>query len=160
MLCSDVDSQIIWTTEDARPQTGIVGSSLGFLCHVAALFLWVDVSTSKTKAFCTIRKKVRLLKITDGKCAYCGKQLTWYVGRQFSGRIIPENAFTVDHVIPKKQFKWFGSNGYKPIENQVACCAPCNVSKGNKIYIDEWEPGLKLTDWEKIKAEFAQARKS
>lgn len=43
------------------------------------------------------------------RCAYCG-----------------ENAATVDHIIPKSR------GGDSSWQNLVACCAPCNIRKGDR----------------------------
>ena len=53
----------------------------------------------------------------DNKCAYCGKLLTC-------------STFSVDHIIPKSRFNQPSlANTWV---NQVACCIPCNIKKGDK----------------------------
>jgi 5-methylcytosine-specific restriction endonuclease McrA len=53
----------------------------------------------------------------DNKCAYCGSYLT-------------KCSFSIDHVIPKSRFNQ--SSAANTWKNQVACCIPCNLKKGDR----------------------------
>ena len=78
------------------------------------------------------RKDVRLTVLNkyDGKCAYCGCELT-------------EDTLTVDHIKPKRrgaselELKTYG-RGKDKISNFNPCCLSCNSSKCN-FSIDEWK---------------------
>ncbi len=50
-------------------------------------------------------------------CQYCGKSL-------------PSSELTLDHVIPRSR------GGLSTWENLVACCHPCNRSKGNQLPVE------------------------
>ncbi len=60
-----------------------------------------------------------------GKCFWCGGRvrLTWK--RQWTGRETPEDAATLDHIIPKSQ------GGKYDINNLVCACRSCNAKRGS-----------------------------
>lgn len=74
-------------------------------------------------------KRQRIFQKTGGRCWYCGQPLNdhWRGVTPYP----PPNAFHVDHVTPRKK------GGSNKLENLVAACASCNLSKGNKT-LDEW----------------------
>nr|DAY67707.1 MAG TPA: Recombination endonuclease VII [Caudoviricetes sp.] len=66
-------------------------------------------------------KERGLLKKCNGKCAYCGKQLT-----------LEASDTCVDHVIP------IAKGGNNEDKNLVMACRRCNSSKGAKL-LSEWK---------------------
>lgn len=59
----------------------------------------------------------------DFRCQYCGETF-------------PTNELTFDHVIPRAK------GGRNSMDNVVACCAPCNSRKGDKIWTPMKEPAV------------------
>ena len=54
---------------------------------------------------------------------------------QYCGKSMPSSELTLDHVMPRSR------GGLSTWENLVACCHPCNRSKGNQLAT---EAGMKL----------------
>lgn len=82
--------------------------------------------------YCNISdKKIRaqILQKYDGKCAYCGEELT-------------PKKFTVDHIVPKRR-DLIGTYGEDNFENYNPCCYSCNSSKGTWT-LDEWRREIAL----------------
>lgn len=65
----------------------------------------------------------RVLALTDGKCAYCGCEISSIPG---DGR----ETFIVEHVVPKS------AGGPDHLHNYVPACLPCNSSKHAAHVID------------------------
>ena len=70
-------------------------------------------------------------------CAYCGKNVV--------------HGYTLDHVIPRC------AGGKDVFENVVACCRPCNISKGN-LSLDKCGLILKLFPHEPSVSELIKNR--
>ncbi|MCI0564031.1 MAG: HNH endonuclease, partial [Nitrososphaera sp.] len=88
--------------------------------------------------FRKIRWLIRLLRITEGKCAYCAVSLTWNFTHP---RLNPAPTdLTIDHVVPRALMKAADPQGKFSISNLLPCCFRCNSSKGDKTYIEEWMP--------------------
>lgn len=70
----------------------------------------------------TLQEGMKILERDDYRCQYCG----------LDGRASFENALvlSVDFVIPRAR------KGRKDPLNLVACCRPCNMIKGTRIYPD------------------------
>lgn len=66
-------------------------------------------------------KRKRTFEKCNGKCAYCGKQLT-----------LEASDTCVDHVIP------IAKGGNNEDKNLVMACRRCNSSKGAKL-LSEWK---------------------
>src|SRR5215472_12875484 len=68
----------------------------------------------------TLKEALKILERDDYRCQYCG----------LDGRASFENSLmmAVDFVVPRAR------KGKKTPENLVACCKPCNVIKGTKVY--------------------------
>lgn len=92
-----------------------------------------------------------------GRCAYCGVPL-------------PKRGWQRDHVQPLVRYKnvrwsFSGRNGCKYPErhradNIVACCAPCNDSKG-AMDLETWRGALRWIGWQRgIKFHFETYEKS
>lgn len=47
---------------------------------------------------------------------------------------------SVDHVIPTTR------GGSEEIDNKVPACPPCNASKGNRLWPEEWLPGVDMNE--------------
>lgn len=91
------------------------------------------------------RFKIRLTRKNifvrdDFTCQYCGKT--------FSSR---HNKLTIDHVVPRCK------GGKHTWSNLVACCYPCNNSKGNKS-LEEWGYSLKKVPQELSSMEYLRTR--
>lgn len=70
----------------------------------------------------TLEEGLKILDRDQYRCRYCG----------LDGKASFENALvmSVDFVIPRAK------KGKKDPENLVACCRPCNMIKGTRIYRD------------------------
>lgn len=70
----------------------------------------------------TLDEGLKILERDQYRCRYCG----------LDGRASFENALvmSVDFVIPRAK------KGRKDPENLVACCRPCNMIKGTRVYRD------------------------
>lgn len=68
----------------------------------------------------SLQEGIKILERDDYKCRYCG----------LDGRASFENALvmSVDFVVPRAR------KGKKDPANLVACCRPCNMIKGTKVY--------------------------
>ena len=68
----------------------------------------------------SLQEGIKILERDDYKCRYCG----------LDGRASFENALvmSVDFVMPRAR------KGKKDPANLVACCRPCNMIKGTKVY--------------------------
>lgn len=68
------------------------------------------------------KRRIRkaLIKVTGGKCFYCGKR----VALKRKGTT---ERMTIDHITPKAK------GGKDGKANLVACCFECNQEKGNKM---------------------------
>lgn len=103
------------------------GSSIrsGSLSHrVPAVMMCVNYVNARMVK----RPTKRNIRLRDGnKCAYCGIYLT-------------NSIFSIDHVIPKSRFDQ--SSAANTWKNQVACCIPCNLKKGDRT---PEEAGMTLT---------------
>ena len=77
-------------------------------------------SLSLVAAPVTLQEGLKILERDDYRCQYCG----------LDGRASFENALSVDFVVPRAR------KGRKDPLNLVACCRPCNLIKGTKIYPD------------------------
>ena len=62
--------------------------------------------------------RFQILKRDDFRCVYCGKRAT-------------DVELHIDHVIPRSR------GGTNDTWNLVACCIPCNMSKGTDLPTDE-----------------------
>lgn len=84
--------------------------------------------------------RARVFAMTNGKCFYCNHDLvmmrTELVGEKTSHRL-----FHLDHIVPVT------CGGPDHESNFVPACEPCNISKGNKSYIEfirDRHPHLRL----------------
>lgn len=77
-------------------------------------------------------KSKRIFKKCNGKCAYCGKQLT-----------LGTAGACVDHVIP------IAKGGNNEDENLVMACRKCNSSKKDKP-LSEWKGLIRNENTETI----------
>lgn len=70
----------------------------------------------------TLEEGLKILDRDQQRCRYCG----------LDGKASFENALvmSVDFVIPRAK------KGKKDPENLVACCRPCNMIKGTRVYRD------------------------
>jgi 5-methylcytosine-specific restriction endonuclease McrA len=70
----------------------------------------------------TLEEGLKILDRDQHRCRYCG----------LDGKASFENALvmSVDFVIPRAK------KGKKDPENLVACCRPCNMIKGTRVYRD------------------------
>jgi 5-methylcytosine-specific restriction endonuclease McrA len=70
----------------------------------------------------TLDEGLKILERDQYRCRYCG----------LDGRASFENALvmSVDFVIPRAR------KGKKDPQNLVACCRPCNMIKGTRVYRD------------------------
>jgi 5-methylcytosine-specific restriction endonuclease McrA len=68
----------------------------------------------------TLQEGLKILERDDHRCQYCG----------LDGRASFENALVmqVDFVLPRAR------KGKKDPRNLVACCRPCNMIKGKRVY--------------------------
>jgi 5-methylcytosine-specific restriction endonuclease McrA len=68
----------------------------------------------------TLQEGISILDRDDYRCRYCG----------LDGRASFENALvmSVDFVLPRAR------RGKKDPNNLVACCRPCNMIKGKRVY--------------------------
>jgi 5-methylcytosine-specific restriction endonuclease McrA len=68
----------------------------------------------------SLREGLKILERDDYRCRYCG----------LNGRASFENALVmqVDFVVPRAR------KGKKDPSNLVACCRPCNMIKGTRVY--------------------------
>jgi len=68
----------------------------------------------------TLQEGIKILERDDYRCRYCGLE----------GRSSFENALvmSVDFVVPRAR------KGKKDPNNLVACCRPCNMIKGKRVY--------------------------
>ena len=68
----------------------------------------------------SLQEGLKILERDDYKCRYCG----------LDGRATFDNALmmSVDFVVPRAR------KGKKDPANLVACCRPCNMIKGTKVY--------------------------
>jgi 5-methylcytosine-specific restriction endonuclease McrA len=68
----------------------------------------------------SLQEGIKILERDDYKCRYCG----------LDGRASFDNALmmSVDFVVPRAR------KGKKDPSNLVACCRPCNMIKGTKVY--------------------------
>jgi 5-methylcytosine-specific restriction endonuclease McrA len=68
----------------------------------------------------TLQEGLKILERDDYRCQYCG----------LDGRASFENALVlqVDFVLPRAR------KGKKNQRNLVACCRPCNMIKGKRVY--------------------------
>src|SRR5512137_2428877 len=68
----------------------------------------------------SLREGLKILERDDYRCQYCG----------LDGRSSFENALvmSVDFIVPRAR------KGKKDPSNLVACCRPCNMIKGTKVY--------------------------
>ena len=68
----------------------------------------------------TLQEGIKILERDDYRCRYCG----------LDGRASFENALvmSVDFVVPRAR------KGKKDPANLVACCRPCNMIKGTRVY--------------------------
>jgi 5-methylcytosine-specific restriction endonuclease McrA len=68
----------------------------------------------------TLKEGLKILERDDYRCQYCG----------LDGRASFENALVmrVDFVVPRAR------KGKKEPSNLVACCTPCNTTKGTRVY--------------------------
>jgi 5-methylcytosine-specific restriction endonuclease McrA len=68
----------------------------------------------------TLQEGLKILERDDHRCQYCG----------LDGRANFENALVmqVDFVLPRAR------KGKKDPRNLVACCRPCNMIKGKRVY--------------------------
>jgi 5-methylcytosine-specific restriction endonuclease McrA len=78
------------------------------------------LSLSLVDAPVTVEEGRKILERDNYVCQYCG----------LDGRASFENALIlrVDFVVPRAR------KGKKDPGNLVACCAPCNIIKGTKVY--------------------------
>lgn len=65
-----------------------------------------------------LSKKQVIMQKTDGRCGYCGIQLTLELNHP--------NSAVLDHIHPKSL------GGSKAHQNLIACCFTCNSKKGNR----------------------------
>jgi 5-methylcytosine-specific restriction endonuclease McrA len=70
----------------------------------------------------TLEEGLKILDRDQQRCRYCG----------LDGKASFENALvmSVDFVVPRAK------KGKKNPENLVACCRPCNMLKGTRVYRD------------------------
>src|SRR5713226_5508230 len=68
----------------------------------------------------TLQEGLKILERDDHRCQYCG----------LDGKASFENALvmSVDFVVPRAR------KGKKDPGNLVACCRPCNMIKGTRVY--------------------------
>src|SRR6202158_5602938 len=68
----------------------------------------------------TLEEGLKILERDQHRCRYCG----------LDGRASFENALvmSVDFVVPRAR------KGKKDPDNLVACCRPCNMIKGTRVY--------------------------
>ena len=68
----------------------------------------------------SLREGLKILERDDYRCQYCG----------LDGRASFENALVmqVDFIMPRAR------KGRKDPSNLVACCRPCNMIKGKRVY--------------------------
>lgn len=71
---------------------------------------------------CSITFEDFMKFVTQGKCHYCHKQLSWKPHGQ-------TNAYYLDRM---------DNNKFYTPDNCVACCPRCNASKANRYTYDEW----------------------
>lgn len=68
-------------------------------------------------------QKMRMLKETDNKCMYCGKQITPY-------QFVEGHGYDIEHIIPRS--KLFDDS----FSNKVCACRECNAAKGAQAAYD------------------------
>lgn len=68
-------------------------------------------------------QKMKMLKETDNRCMYCGKQITPY-------QFIEGHGYDIEHIIPRS--KLFDDS----LANKVCACRECNAAKGAQTAFD------------------------